>query len=60
MVDFRITWTLPVHSQPPKSPDKETPLIRGRGVRESSPLSFPSYQRGSGGLWKLPEGPSYW
>ncbi len=31
MVDFRITWTLPVHSQPPKSPDKGTPPDKGVG-----------------------------
>ena len=36
-----------MHSQPPKSP---TPLTRGEDKRGSSPLSFPSYQRGSGGL----------
>ena len=41
---------------------KGLPLIRGLGVGDSSPLvsiyrtlSFPSYQTGSGGLWKLRE-----
>ncbi len=40
IVDFRIIWTLPMHSQPPKSP---TPLIRGKRQRRRSPnpLSLP-------------------
>ena len=67
MVDFRITETSPMHSQPPKSPlsggldsyppnspDKGTPPDKGAGgLGDLLPLSFPSYQRGSGGLWKL-------
>ena len=57
MVEFRITKTFLVHSQPPKSP---TPLTRGEDKRGSSPLPLPSYQRGSGGLWKLRAGRSYW
>ncbi len=41
-------------SYPPNSPDKGTPPDKGAGgLGDLLPLSFPSYQRGSGGLWKL-------
>ena len=39
MVDFRITWALPMHSQPPKSP---TPLIRGETPQKTKE-KIPSY-----------------
>ena len=35
MVDFRITWTLPMHNQPPKSRNTHT-------VSHSSRLNEPS------------------